>query len=75
MWFSGAENQWAWSERSTRIPYQSELTTRVVETLLKEDVCPLSPLGESILIHRQLLDGLMPVVRAAQSGINEYPFT
>lgn len=75
VWLSSAESGWAWSERSARISYQSELTTRIVETLLRENSCPLSPIGESISIHRQLLDGLMPVVRAALVDVNEYPFT
>ncbi len=58
LWEASEEQNWQWSERDIEIPRQSRLTNLLVEDLLREGECSLTPLRESALIHLQLLKPL-----------------
>ena len=75
LWAASSLDQWEWEERDARIPYQSEMTTQVVESLLETGTCPLSPLADSLRLHVSLLDPLLELLRARQPGRDHYPFT
>jgi hypothetical protein len=75
LWAASSHTQWTWEERDARIPYQSEMTTQVVENLLETGTCGLSPLADSLRLHVSLLDPLLDVLRARQPERDRYPFT
>jgi hypothetical protein len=75
MWSASAEGQWSWEERDARIPYQSEMTTQVVESLLATGRCALSPLADSLRLHGLLLDPLVAELHRRQPAIEHFPFT
>lgn len=53
---SKEENGWKLEKRPFRLYYQSELTNQVVEDILSTGNCGLTPIEESYLIHKPLLD-------------------
>jgi len=75
LWHAGENSEWRWSEQDAPIPYQSQITTEVVESLLKTGNCSLTPYQASAHIHMQLLDPLLEFVRARSPEIAGYPFT
>lgn len=74
-WATGEAAGWKWEEREARIPYQSQITTGVVESLLATGACGLAPLAESVRLHLALLEALRPCVRAQAPEDGTYPFT
>lgn len=75
LWTAAASGEWRWDERDARIPYQSEMTATLVETLLETGTCPLTPLSESLELHAALLDPLLELMRRRQPDLDAYPFT
>lgn len=75
MWSGAAAGQWHWEDRDARIPYQSEMTTQVIESLLAAGRCALSPLADSLRLHDLLLDPLRAELRARQPEVDYFPFT
>lgn len=75
LWRSDVNTNWTWSERAAAIPYQSQITTQVVESLLTSGDCGLTPYASSARIHRRLLDPLLELIRAQAPDVSEYPFT
>jgi len=59
MMFASAEEQWLWKEELFDVPYQSNLTNRVVERILKTGVCDLPTFHESTLLHKPVISGLL----------------
>lgn len=74
-WHAHEASGWKWEEREARIPYQSQITTGVVESLLATGACGLAPLAESVRLHLALLEALRPCVRAEAPEDGHYPFT
>ena len=74
-WASSEAGGWQWEEREARIPYQSQVTTGVVESLLATGECGLAPLAESSRLHLALLEALRPCVRGEAPDDGYYPFT
>lgn len=74
-WHAGEEGNWAWEEQAAPIPYQSQLTTAVIESLLATGDCGLTPYAISSRIHQQLLDPLAQFVREQFPETAGYPFT
>lgn len=73
---SKALNDWRWEEISFNIPFQSQLTTLLVEGLFANDTCPLPTFEESIGIHLQYLDSLVEFVNDnCALKFDHYPFT
>ncbi|MEI7432036.1 MAG: hypothetical protein WCL27_16435, partial [Betaproteobacteria bacterium] len=75
LWLACEGSKWAWAEQDAPIPYQSQITTKVIESLLNSGDCGLTPYATSARIHLQLLDPLLELVRAQSPEINGYPFT
>jgi predicted dehydrogenase len=75
LWHSGESSKWTWLEQAAPIPYQSQITTEVIELLLSTGDCGLTPYATSAQIHLQLLDPLLELARSRSPEINMYPFT
>jgi predicted dehydrogenase len=75
LWYSGESSKWAWLEQAAPIPYQSQITTDVIESLLSTGDCGLTPYETSVRIHLQLLDPLLELVRSQSPETTGYPFT
>lgn len=75
LWHTGEDSQWAWTEQAAPIPYQSQITTALVESLLSSGNCGLTPFATSARIHLRLLDPLLELVRSHAPETAGYPFT
>lgn len=75
LWHSGESSKWAWLEQAAPIPYQSQITTEVIESLLSTGDCGLTPYATSARIHLQLLDPLLELIRSQFPETTGYPFT
>lgn len=75
LWSSTEDSNWTWSEQPAVIPYQSQMTAGVVESLLSGAGCSLTPYTISAQIHLALLDPLLEFVRATSPKVQGYPFT
>jgi predicted dehydrogenase len=75
LWHAGERSKWAWLEQAAPIPYQSQITTEVVESLLSTGDCGLTPYETSVRIHLQLLDPMLELVRSQSPETTGYPFT
>jgi hypothetical protein len=71
-WYSGEHNDWKWTEIQFDIPYQSQMTTEVVEKILQDNTCDLSPYAISKKIHLQLLN---PIKNFKKFKQEEFLFT
>lgn len=73
---SRQDTEWAWSEISAPVPFQSAMTAEVVKQILSDGTCSLTPYQQSAKIHLQLLEPLQEFLRS-RAGINRdiYPFT
>ncbi len=75
-WISNQKQNWQWSEVPSNLPYQSAMTTDVVEELLKKGTCSLTPYAESMSIHLNLLPKLQEFLdRKSTKQFDHYPFT
>ena len=59
-WVATAEGGWAWEEQRFDIPFQSQLTHHVVDQLLRDGTCGLTPYAESARLHELFLGALTP---------------
>lgn len=75
LWHAGEDSKWAWTEQVAPIPYQSQMTAGIVESLLASENCGLTPYATSAGIHLRLLDPLLPLVPCHSPGTAHYPFT
>lgn len=75
LWRAGEDSKWTWAEQDSPIPYQSQITTGVVESLLKSGDCGLTPYATSAQIHLRLLDPLLELVQLQSPETTGYPFT
>lgn len=74
--FSSAARNWAREEREAVIPYQSQLTTEIVQAFYDGKTCSLPTLTDSIHTHLNLLKPLKDfLVRTNQVQTEEFPFT
>ena len=75
-WISESKNNWKWKEVKAEIPFQSERTTKIVESLLKNGQCILPDYLESAKIHLMLLEPLRKFLnKNSKNKYNYYPFT
>jgi predicted dehydrogenase len=75
LWHSSAAGGWAWAEEAAPVPFQSQMTTRLVQRLLEEGECGLAPYAASERIHLALLEALAPLVRDHAAKGVDFPFT
>lgn len=59
MWSAKAEENWVWKESDIRIPYQSEMTKYLLESILSKGECLLPSYHDSMKIHIPLIDSLL----------------
>lgn len=59
MFVSTAENDWNWERREFTMAFQSQLTNKVTEQLLKHGHCQLTPYSESAIYHKLYLKALL----------------
>ncbi|MGA9406832.1 MAG: oxidoreductase, partial [Bacteroidota bacterium] len=58
-WIARSADNWRWNEIEARVPYQSEMTGKLVEGILMEGTCPLVDYEQSAKIHMNLLRPLL----------------
>ena len=76
IYVSKSENDWKWEEINFSIPYQSELTTTMVNDILNDLECKLPSFEESVEIHIPFLESLKDYMNEkSELLVNEYPFT
>ena len=76
IYVSKSENDWKWEEINFSIPYQSELTTTMVNDILDDLECKLPSFEESVEIHIPFLESLKDYMNEkSELLVNEYPFT
>ncbi len=76
VWVSRRANKWVWEEIEAKIPYQSQMTTELVEELIEKGTCPLAPYEESAKLHLLILDSLlMHLNKYSEKKYDYYPFT
>jgi len=68
---SQKENAWEVKKESFKIPYQSELTHLAVQQLLDEEVCELTQLEESFMLHKPMIDAFNRQLKTVSNKIYE----
>lgn len=79
-WQSCASGGWVWEEVETVIPYQSQMTNILTESLLKTGDCSLVTYKNACKLHLQLLESLCEFLNEHSLGdmkekCDVYPFT
>lgn len=76
VWISKSDNNWIWEEIDFSIPYQSQLTTILIDEILEGKGCSLTLYEESMKIHLPLLESLLDFINdISEAKFNKYPFT
>lgn len=75
VWESSVHSDWSWTEQPADIPYQSTLTTAMVESFINHKTCALTPYRQSKKIHLQLLEPLLNFIQSSMHTTKHYPFT
>ncbi|OGZ12729.1 MAG: hypothetical protein A3D67_02870 [Candidatus Lloydbacteria bacterium RIFCSPHIGHO2_02_FULL_51_22] len=74
--FVSLSPEWQWEEVSATIPYQSQMTTLLVEGLLAKGICTLPSYEEASQSHLQALEPLRKFLNSISSKkYTSYPFT
>jgi hypothetical protein len=71
-WISKKNNKWLWEERDARVPYQSQLTSNLVNKLIESNSCVLVPFSESCKIHKPMHAALIDFLN--KNGDVHYDF-
>ena len=75
-WLATEENNWQWEELEAPIPFQSQLTTVLVDKILTTGKCDLVSYNESKNIHLNMLEPLLKFLnKNSKSKYEAYPFT
>ncbi len=74
-WVSKKKNGWKWNEVASPIPYQSVMTTWLVEEILREGKCRAVTFQDSSKIHLQILEPLRQFLNANGGNYDYFPFT
>ncbi len=74
-WLAGPETQWLWQDGAAPLPFQSQMTAVVVEDLLSQGTCGLTPYAQSAQLHLTLLEGLSAFLSQHGYPAEPYPFT
>lgn len=74
--FSSPSTNWKWISKKTNLLFQSQMTNKVVSSLLKTGTCDLTPLEISTKMHINLFEPLLRFVNDnSNSNFDSYPFT
>lgn len=68
VWMSKAANNWMWEEQTFTMPFQSQLTNKVVDELLENGTCGLTPYSESAALHIPFLKNLISVLQQTNNN-------
>lgn len=75
-YISTPKTNWSWKLQSTPILFQSEMTNTVIDSLIKNGSCGLTPFDLSAKLHLKLFQPLLKFVNAHSSKkYDYYPFT
>jgi len=70
------EKDFDWTENETDVPYQSDMTNKIIENLLKTGKCDLAPFEVSVKTHLQLIKPLISHInKHSRSKVTEFNFT
>lgn len=75
LWSSSDATGWTWQEEAAPIPYQSQITAGVVDSLLATGECGLAPYSVSAKLHLALLEPLLAVVQIETPKAATFQFT
>ncbi len=75
LWHADEQTAWIWQEQVAPIPFQSQITTAVVESILETGECGLTPYAASSKTHLRLLNPLSKLVQSWSPEATDYPFT
>ena len=71
-----ADKKWIWEEIDVDIPYQSQMTDKIVNDLFNEGRCQLVNYAESAKIHLTLLESLLKFLnKYSKKSLSAFPFT
>lgn len=73
-WSSSAASNWVWKEEQCSIPYQSQITTGMVQSLLEDGTCGFTPYEVASRMHLALLEPLHKFL-GKKTGFASFPFT
>lgn len=75
-WVSSGNTKWQWTELDSNIPFQSDMTSSLVESILNYGVCPLTPYKDAANLHITFLGGLLQFLnKTSHKKYSLYPFT
>lgn len=75
-WESSPKTGWQWQEVEAVIPFQSQMTTTLTESILKTGDCPLVTYDKAAKLHLSLLNPLLKFLNAhSKEKFEHYPFT
>ncbi len=73
---SSSHNKWIWKEIESNLPYQSDMTNIVAESILNSGRCSLAPYSQASKIHLQFLESLLIFLnKSSGKKFDFYPFT
>ena len=75
-WLSCSDTDWKWEEADSNIPFQSDMTNKLVEDILKSGTCPLTSYKDAAKLHITFLDSLLQFLNeSSDEKYSLYPFT
>lgn len=75
-WISFRKEGWKWKEVPAVMPFQSSMTTHLIEELILKGNCPLVEYEDAVKLHLPLLDAYLKFFNKYSSKkLNYYPFT
>lgn len=75
-WLANHKNNWQWEEIKAPIPYQSQMTNKLVQDLFSSRTINLPTYSESAKLHLQHLEALRRFINTLTAKtFNYYPFT
>lgn len=75
-WFSSFDTNWKWEEKDSNIPFQSDMTDKLAEEILKNGDCLLTSYKNASKLHTTLLNSLLKFLNeSSEKKYSFYPFT
>lgn len=72
---SDAESDWQWKKREFKQVYQSQMTGRVIKSIIDEGTCNLSDFESSMKLHLKYIMPLIDFFKSNGMGENSCPIT
>jgi len=73
--YSDFENNWTWETSNFELPFQSQLTSTVIESVMLDGTCPLTTFDESVSLHLPFIISLLNFFKRDSSDIEVLPIT